>query len=158
MGKLTKLNSEVEEQLIARILRDRKFFTQCQSLVKKDVHLENQIYRDLYEIASSYNTKYTDSLTIEVMKNEVKKMIESLHSNEKEDFRTKKLDFYFENVDKLYSLDISNGEQYTLDMVIDYTKRRSLRMFFVRRLRKYMIGVSPLILAQSLQKWLRWKR
>lgn len=117
---------EFEENLLARLIRDKKFSLTYQSYLTEN-HFDSEIYRTLWEVACEYHPKYPDLLTAEILNNEVKKKLEPLRGKDGEEIFKQRLELYSDLVDRLYGLDISNGEQYTGDAVIEFAQAQELK-------------------------------
>lgn len=118
-------NLEFEEQLLSRLIRDKKFFFTYQSVLSEN-HFDSQIYRDLYEVACEYHPKYnSDLLTREILKNEINKKLELSRRKDGEEVFKERLELYFDTIDRIYTADLSSGEQYTADAVVKFAKRQA---------------------------------
>jgi len=142
---------EFEEQLMARLVRDKKFFFNYQSVLSEN-HFESQIHLDIYSIVCEYHPKYSDNLSSEILKNEItSKLAFSRRKDGEETFR-KRLEMYFEAVDMIYGADISSGEQYTVDTVVEFAKRQELKRILITAAGELETGGKVTSLSSDLAK------
>jgi len=114
-----------ENILLARFVRDRKFFFSYRGVVKES-YFQSSINQKIFELVSKYYNTYTENMTIEVLKNEVTKYFEYSRRNETDEVYRQKYEFFLDTIDKLFTVDISSGEMYTGDAIVDFAKRKEL--------------------------------
>ena len=128
---------EFEESLVARIIKDKKFFHTYQSLLSEN-HFESQIVRDLFNVALEYHAKYEGELTTDILKNEIWEKMQ--YGRESKEVLEDKIQLYWEVIDRIYSLDISSGEGYTEAVIIDFAKKREYTKLFLNSIERINRG------------------
>jgi replicative DNA helicase len=146
------LTIEFEESLIARVLRDKKFFFTVQSLLDEN-YFESLIARDLLHVANAFHTKYSsDRLTIDIVKNEIMKKLSLSKKRLTDPAFKEQLSMYNEIIDRIYAMDISDGQAYSESVVVDFARRRAFTAFFIKSVEKINRGADISSLSAEVSK------
>lgn len=118
-------NENFEELLIARLIRDKGFWSKYHSLIKED-YFENQIRRDIFALTKDFYSKYADdTMTKEVLWIEIQKLLKSRKDKLREEDDKKNLDDIYA-IDKYYAKDLSN-ENYTVEVLGEFAQRQEMK-------------------------------
>jgi hypothetical protein len=141
-----------EEQLLARLTRDREFFGEYSGFVK-EAYFQSDVHQNIFILVKKYHTTYTEPITLEILNNEITKHFEygKKPSDSDEAYRLK-YNFYLDTAENLFAIDLSTGEQYTQDAVIDFAKRKELERVILNAANKITKGQPLDSIAQDMTK------
>jgi hypothetical protein len=114
-----------EHKLLARLIRDGEFFRQ-HSLIKES-YFQSAANQLIFELARKYHEKYTDPMTLGILKNEITKHFEDRKKpSESDEVYNQKYELHIEVAERLFVIDLSTGEQYASDVVVGFCRRKEL--------------------------------
>lgn len=125
-----------EQKLLAFLLRDRQFFAKNQMLVEPK-YLGSEIRRDVWTLGKAYLNKYSEALSYDILCNEVYKFFVD---RKKKDID---IDTYYEEISEIFTQDVSAGQQYATDKVVEFARNQAM-IIVLRAGAKKIMNKQPL--------------
>jgi len=129
-----------ETRLLALLLRNNKFFLKNSNFVLEK-YFKTTFNKDIYKRAKPILEKFGKPMTKDILRNEITKMYTE---RQKSDIT---IDEYFSVIDEIFAMDISFGEEYAEEAILQFARRKEMENVLTDGMKKIIAGqdLSPIL-------------